>query len=303
MNRFIATTLTLFLCALFLWAMIAGPGAWDASAAYTGTAEPGHGLVDVAPHFAGLEAGVSSESIHFVNEYGTCGWEVNECWLTTFIAGVPAAPNPLLDGAVHNDTVAQAPTRGSIIVSDATPSWNELVLGANATILTSNGADAVWAAPVVQTSTLLDNAVHTDTVTSGETAGDLIYGTGAGWDDLAIGAAGNVLTVAGGLPAWVAPGAVAGAWQQAAETSVIVAGADYTVRGGAAMAGLPQDVAVYVSCREPNSGVVWMATSHPIPVADFVTYNWVDDGAGNLEVHIYNDSQLDILCTVSYADL
>jgi len=88
MNRYITGTLTTAIILFALWAMVAGPGDWDASAAYTDTVEGAHGLVDVAPHFAGLEAGFSSESIHFTNEYGDCGWEVNECWLTTFVGGV-----------------------------------------------------------------------------------------------------------------------------------------------------------------------------------------------------------------------
>jgi hypothetical protein len=60
---------------------------------------------------------------------------------------VPAAGNgPLLD-AVHNaDTVAQAVSRGSLIYGNATPKWDELVIGANKKVLASNGTDAAWTA-------------------------------------------------------------------------------------------------------------------------------------------------------------
>ncbi len=253
-------------------------------------------IVQVNPPFEGVELIYSSATIFAYNEYGDYRLDVRP-------GTVVGAPNPLLDGLVHNDTVAQAPTRGSIIYSDATPEWNELVIGAINTLLTSDGVDVAYALPVVQTSTLLDNAVHTDTVTSAEAAGALIYGTGAGWDDLAVGAVGDVLTQIGGFPAWVAPGALAGAWGQLAETTEIVAGAGYTRRVGPAYATLIQDVVVVVTCRSLNGGVVWHALSHPTPVADFVTYCWVDDGAGNMEFHISNDSQMNIECTISYADL
>lgn len=243
MAKHITIALTLLIFALFLWAMVAGPGDWDASAAYTDTVEAGHGLVDVVPHFAGLEAGISSESIHFVNEYGDCGWEVNECWLTDFIGGVPALPNALLDGAVHNDTVASAVN-----------------------------------------------------------VGDVIVGAAGGWDDIPIGAAGDIATVVAGTFAWQAP--AASAWVQIAEAAVVVAGADYTVRGGGAVVGAVEDVVVLVTCRSTaNSGVAWSAWSSFTPVASMVTYYWVLDGANNLQVHIVNDSAIDILATVQYNEL
>ncbi len=55
-----------------------------------------------------------------------------------------AAPNALLDGSAHSDTVAQGVTRGSLIVGNSTPKWDELVIGAAKKILTSDGTDANW---------------------------------------------------------------------------------------------------------------------------------------------------------------
>jgi hypothetical protein len=289
----------------FLGLMITEPAKhWEqvAGAAYTDTTEPAHGLVQTNPAFEGMESGFSSESIHVTNEYGDYGWEVNECWLTDFIGAAPAAPNALLDGVAHNDTVASAMTRGDVIIGTA-GGWDDLAIGANATILTSDGVDAAWAAPVVQTSTLLDGVVHTDTVAQGATLGSIIVADATpDWNELNIGAAGDILTVVGGTAAWAAP--AASAWQQIAEASVVVAGANYTARGGGAVVGAAEDVIVVVTCRSStNSGVAWAALSHPLPVADMVTYYWTVDGSSNLVVHIVNDSSLDVLCTVQYNEL
>jgi hypothetical protein len=58
---------------------------------------------------------------------------------------------------------------------------------------------------------LIDSTVHGDTqVYAALVQGDIPFATaGLIWDKLAIGGAGQVLTVAGGLPTWAAPGAVA----------------------------------------------------------------------------------------------
>jgi hypothetical protein len=270
-------------------------------AAYAGTAEPAHGLVQTNPAFQGMESGYSSESIHVTNQYGDYGWEVNECWLADFIGAAAAVPNALLDGVAHNDTVASAVNAGDIIIGTA-PGWDDLPAGALNDVLTMGAVLPAWAAPVVQTSTLLDGVVHTDTVAQGATLGSIIVADATpDWNELNIGAAGNILTVVGGTAAWAAP--AASAWQQIAEASVVVAGADYTARGGGAVVGAAEDVIVVVTCRGVNGGVAWAALSHPTPVADMVTYYWVLDGSANLEVHIVNDSQLDILCTVQYNEL
>lgn len=50
----------------------------------------------------------------------------------------------LLDGSEHNDTVAQAVTRGSLIYGNATPAWDELVKGAANTVLACDGTDPAW---------------------------------------------------------------------------------------------------------------------------------------------------------------
>lgn len=46
--------------------------------------------------------------------------------------------------ASHTDVTVQAVTRGSLIYGDATPTWNELVIGAAGTLLRSDGTDCAW---------------------------------------------------------------------------------------------------------------------------------------------------------------
>ena len=59
--------------------------------------------------------------------------------------------NALLDGTNHTDTVAQGVTEGSLIVGNSTPAWDELVLGADATVLRSNATTAAWGKVVLTT--------------------------------------------------------------------------------------------------------------------------------------------------------
>lgn len=56
------------------------------------------------------------------------------------------AGHNFLDGDTHPDTAAQAVTRGSIVVGDATPEWNELPIGAATKYLRSDGTDPAYAA-------------------------------------------------------------------------------------------------------------------------------------------------------------
>jgi hypothetical protein len=57
---------------------------------------------------------------------------------------VAAAPNALLDGSAHSDTIAAAVVRGSLIYGNATPKWAALAVGASGRFLQSDGTDAAW---------------------------------------------------------------------------------------------------------------------------------------------------------------
>lgn len=50
----------------------------------------------------------------------------------------------LLGSATHPDTVTQTVSRGSLIVGNSTPAWDELIIGGANTVLRSNGTDAGW---------------------------------------------------------------------------------------------------------------------------------------------------------------
>jgi hypothetical protein len=63
---------------------------------------------------------------------------------STTISGVAPSAHNLLS-AFHGDTVAQTVSRGSIIYGNSTPAWDELVIGATARVLRSNGTDISWA--------------------------------------------------------------------------------------------------------------------------------------------------------------
>lgn len=66
--------------------------------------------------------------------------------LKVYVEGgeITVTAHALLDGTVNNDTVANAPTRGSIIVGNDTLKWDELVLGADKTIVSSDGTDVLF---------------------------------------------------------------------------------------------------------------------------------------------------------------
>lgn len=63
----------------------------------------------------------------------------------TVLSASGGSNHALLDGSVHTDTVAQTVTRGSLVYGDSTPAWNELVIGAAARVLRSDGTDVAWA--------------------------------------------------------------------------------------------------------------------------------------------------------------
>ncbi|KKL59202.1 hypothetical protein LCGC14_2217710, partial [marine sediment metagenome] len=57
------------------------------------------------------------------------------------------AAHAILDGSTHSDSVADGVTRGSIIYGNATPKWDELVVGGAGTVLSSDGTDVSWGTP------------------------------------------------------------------------------------------------------------------------------------------------------------
>lgn len=64
---------------------------------------------------------------------------------TNVIAGL-VGNHPILDGSVHSDSVADGVTRGSLIYGNATPKWDELVVGTTGQYLGTDGTDVLWRA-------------------------------------------------------------------------------------------------------------------------------------------------------------
>lgn len=65
---------------------------------------------------------------------------------TASAGGGGVAAHALLDGGTaHSDSAADGVTRGSLIYGNATPAWDELVIGAANTYLKSDGTDVAWA--------------------------------------------------------------------------------------------------------------------------------------------------------------
>lgn len=123
-----------------------------------------------------------------------------------WVAKASAISHTLLDGSVHTDTVAQGATKGSLIVANATPKWDELVVGTDGQVLTADSAQTLgvkWATPSGGSNALLDGTNHTDTVAQTVSRGSIIYGNSTPkWDELAIGAAGKVLYSDGTDVSW-----------------------------------------------------------------------------------------------------
>ena len=80
---------------------------------------------------------------------GSGAWEVislgsGVSMTGTTLSATGTGSNALLDGSNHTDTVAQTVSRGSLIYGNSTPKWDELTIGANGTVLSSDGTDVSW---------------------------------------------------------------------------------------------------------------------------------------------------------------
>lgn len=62
------------------------------------------------------------------------------------ILATPVVTRHNILSAFHSDAVVDAVTRGSLIYGNATPAWDELVIGALSTHLESDGTDVAWQA-------------------------------------------------------------------------------------------------------------------------------------------------------------
>lgn len=103
---------------------------------------------------------------------------------------LPSAAHTLLNATSHTDSVTQTVSVGSLIYGNATPKWDELLIGAAATYLRSNGTVPSWqtiaAADVTGLAHNLLSATHSDTLAGGTVVqGALIIGNATPkWDVL-----------------------------------------------------------------------------------------------------------------------
>lgn len=152
--------------------------------------------------------------------------------------GAPAGHNLL--SASHSDTVAQTVSRGSLIYGNATPLWDELVVGSSNQFLKTDGTDVAWTSGAALTktddtnvtltlggsaSTALVNAASLTlgwtgtlapsrggTGVSSFTRGSILYAPSANtWGALSLGTAGYLLTSDGTDIGWSSTWTVANA--------------------------------------------------------------------------------------------
>lgn len=113
-------------------------GNWDVSGitgrikVQTGAGAPSHTEAEGTPYWD------TTNNKLYVNNDGGTSW-------TELGAGGGGSPHALLDGGTaHTDTTTDTVSRGSIVVGNSTPAWDELVLGASGTILASDGTDLAY---------------------------------------------------------------------------------------------------------------------------------------------------------------
>ncbi|MFZ2970669.1 MAG: hypothetical protein WA063_05970 [Minisyncoccia bacterium] len=122
----------------------------------------------------------------------------------SWAATVAGTAHPLLGATAHSDTVDQTITRGSLIVGNATPKWDELTLGTAGKILRSDGTDAVWSATTfaemaTANQLLFSSAANTVTGVTAGTSGQLLVASVTGVPTFVTMGTDATITAAGAL--------------------------------------------------------------------------------------------------------
>ncbi len=164
-------------------------------------------------------------------------------------AGVLAWLNPGLSNSLNN---------GQIWIGDP----------ANAPVPQTASGDALISNTGV--ITIQDNAVDgTDISISAESNGSLMYFDGTDWVNLGVGTAGQILTISGGVPAWVSPAAASVTGNLTTATSGL------TVTGGTgAVLGAGTTVNVATNALNQNGLVTGPTAGNALQV-------WGTDALGN----------------------
>lgn len=176
---------------IYLWAAVPGAaGAFGVTGIGDVWVEFANGITpDDSTYYHAQEVDFEDgRSVFLVDDFATAGG---------------GAAHTILNATAHTDSVTQTVSRGSLIVGNSTPKWDELPIGTSGFVLTSNGTDANWAAPAAAAHTILNATAHTDSVTQTVSRGSLIYGNSTPkWDELPIGTSGFVLTSNGTDVSW-----------------------------------------------------------------------------------------------------
>lgn len=90
-----------------------------------------------------LTASTGTARVLWAESTGTTRWAVVRFPDTS---GGSGGAHAILDGSTHSDSVAQGVTAGSLIYGNATPKWDELVIGTAGQVLTVSGGLPAWAA-------------------------------------------------------------------------------------------------------------------------------------------------------------
>ena len=61
-----------------------------------------------------------------------------------WVAAAAGSNHAILDASVHTDSAADGVSRGSLIIGNSTPAWDELVIGTVGKVLYSDGTDVSW---------------------------------------------------------------------------------------------------------------------------------------------------------------
>ena len=190
--------------------------------------------------------------------------------------------------------------QGNIWVGDANGVPSNLAIGANATVLTSNGTTATWATPATSvdsitfgTTGLTPNSATTGAITvsgtlrkgSGGTGqntystGDLLYNnvTANSLDKLAIGTSGQVLRVSsGGLPEWASvagTGTVSSVDISGGTTGLTTSGGPVTTSGTVTIGGT-------LAYTNGGTGLTTLGTKGQVLKALGSSMAWADRDGG-----------------------
>lgn len=144
-----------------------GTGTWQATDVGIGYGGTGQSTAQAAIDALSAVSGATNE--HVLTKDTGSG---NAIWKAAVGGGVAA--HAILDGSVHTDSVADGVTRGSLIYGNATPNWDELVVGGDNTFLSSDGTDVswkslgVWTTPGFNAADFTANGAMTWTVEAGD---------------------------------------------------------------------------------------------------------------------------------------